>query len=111
MTRWPDENIVSQIPDAPTLGRLVDPSGRLWVLRRHLDDSATRKLAARTDEMLIGDGFSGSYVAADDREALWASIEKSGYAPDEEPDELVRYTTFEFDSEDGSTLLYLRRSC
>lgn len=36
LERWPVENLANGIPDAPTLGRLVDPSGLLWVYRRRL---------------------------------------------------------------------------
>lgn len=111
ITRWPEENFATGVPDAPTAGRLIDQSGRLWVLRRRLNESAARKLANRADEMIIGDGISGSFITAPERAATWASIEKTGQAPDEKAEEMVEYHPFEFDSESGLTLLYLRRTC
>lgn len=109
--RWPSENLIGGSPDAPTLGRLVDPSGKMWALRRSLTHSAARKLSVIADEMIIGDGGFDSVIDERDRESIWASVEKHGRLPDEEPDPHLEYAPYEFDSEGGLILLYLQRRC
>lgn len=109
--RLPAENLVRDVPSAPTLGRLVDPSGVLWLLRLPLTDLAARKLAATADVMIVGDGMSNAFVDQRDRAAMWASIEKHGCLPNEEPDDYLEYVPYEFDSEGGLVLLYLERHC
>jgi len=111
LERWPVENLANEVPDAPTLGRLVDPSGFLWVYRQPLSDSAAGKLAGSADEMIVGDGASNVVVPAGDREATWASVKRLGRLPGEEPDDYLEYRPHEFDSESGLTLLYLQRFC
>ena len=111
LERWPVENLQNGFPDAPTLGRLVDPSGFLWVYRRPLSDSAAKKLAGVADQMIVGDGASNVMVPVVDREVIWTSVSRTGRLPGEEPGDDLEYRPHEFDSESGLTLLYLQRFC
>lgn len=111
LERWPAENLQNGVPDAPTLGRLVDPAGFLWVYRRPLSDAAAKKLAGAADEMIVGDGVSNVVVPIGDRAGTWTSVSRTGRLPGEDPSDDLEYRPHEFDSESGLTLLYLQRFC
>lgn len=110
LSRWPVEDPESKMHDAVTVGRLND-SQQLWLLRTHLSPAAARRLADVADAMIIGDAGRYIDVSQPERQTMWTSIERHGHLPDEALSDYLAYEPYEFDSEDGRTLLFVQRHC
>jgi len=109
--RWPPDHLLNGEPDAITLGRWEDESGQVWLKRRSLTTSGARKMLTTAEVMVIGDPDQHRSVNGSERQVVWDSIEKLGCLPEEEPSDYLTYEPYEFDSEDGRTMLFVQRQC
>lgn len=111
LERWPETGTDGVIHEPINIGRFVDDSGGVWVLRRRLNAADARRLAASADSVFLDSGLTPTDLAGHDWRSIWASIEKRGHFPNEEPEDQLSYEPYEFDSEGGLTMLMLQRRC
>ncbi|MEV5316691.1 hypothetical protein AB0K92_03275 [Streptomyces sp. NPDC052687] len=87
----------------------TDDTGRRWrKVRGPLHPRLGRRLAARADAFVIGEGAGERFrhVASGDRLPAWRAIEDRLDSP-----LTPSYRAFEFRSAEGMTLLYVEESC
>ncbi|QIJ63756.1 hypothetical protein [Streptomyces sp. JB150] len=96
-------------PSPAGRAEFTDDAGRRWrKVRGPLHPRLGRRLAARADAFVIGEGAGERFrhVASGDRLPAWRAIEDRLDSP-----LTPSYRAFEFRSAEGMTLLYVEESC
>jgi hypothetical protein len=99
-----------------TGGPLVDPEGTHWTMRRRRLPLRTVRTMLRQEERRVlvgmGGGFQLGWAPADSRPALWERIRRRYAGPGGRPVcDRPEYVGCEFESPDGSRILYLEEHC
>jgi hypothetical protein len=96
-------------------GKLTDPEGHTWsIRRRRLDPRTARSMIRRSDvAVLVGEGGGGvlRWLADAERTSFAEEVRRCYWLPRAGSDSPISYTGHEFTDRAGKRLIYVETHC